>query len=153
MNLFGVILGASITLVLNLCVSKFLEKKKKLADPEKPAAFPEETWKVLTVKVGSGEWIGRFECVLSFISFCTGHPNIIIGWLAFKVAAKWEAWKNIVQMPDSLEDHSSLDWYTARRAIGSWLLSRFLIGTLGNIIAGAVGAYSVSWLCSVCATP
>jgi hypothetical protein len=60
------------------------------------------------------------------------------GWLAFKIAAKWEVWKNIHKFPDKFTDDPSniLDELRARNEIGSITLSRFLIGTLGNILVG-----------------
>lgn len=66
--------------------------------------------------------------------------EIIGGWLAFKVAAKWEVWKNIVQVPDSL-GKSPIEYLKARSALGSYILTRFLVGTLANVLVGLVAAH------------
>jgi uncharacterized membrane protein YeaQ/YmgE (transglycosylase-associated protein family) len=145
--------GILITIVLGLGVTPFIEKK--VPKLEKPDSIKDEDWGAITKRSGAGEWIGFFERILSFISFTVSEYAIFGGWLAFKLAAKWEVWKNIVQVPSNLEGISPLVWYQVRKAFGSWILSRFLLGTLMNALIGAIGAYSgrycceyFGWLCS-----
>lgn len=84
-----------------------------------------------------------------------GQYIMVGGWLAFKMAAKWESWKNIVQVPDNLDGVTPLNWFKAREALGSYMFARFLIGTLLNLLIGLVSAYVglhfyefVYWVCS-----
>ena len=57
---------------------------------------------------------------------------------------KWEAWKNIVQVPASLEKEgiSEAEYFGAKNSWASSVFDRFLIGSVLNIFIGFV-AYHV----------
>ena len=65
-----------------------------------------------------------------------GHVYFVIGWLAFKVASKWQVWSTVVKVPDSIKGVGEPELLTARRKWGANLLMRFWIGTLGNLLVG-----------------
>lgn len=131
------VVGAFVTVGLGTCVTLLLKCLVKA--PEKPPSVTDDQWTAITKRSGAGEWIGFFERLLFFSAFSFDQLQIIAAWLAFKLAAKWEAWKNIVQVPPSIDEIKPLAWYHVRRVLGSWLLSRFLLGTLMNIIVGGIG--------------
>jgi len=133
------VIGLATTVLLGFTVRSFI--KKVVAEPTCPEGLKEEDWKKIIERSPGGVWIGIFERIISLVSFWTAQYTILGAWLAFKVAAKWEVWKNIIQVPNNLEGVHPLKWYQARNAIGSWMLARFLIGTLINVIIGALGAY------------
>jgi hypothetical protein len=89
----------------------------------------------------AGDWIGFLERMLAFVAFWQDELTIVAGWFAFKLAAKWETWKNIVQFPDTLPGTDVVDYLRARNALGSWLLGRFLLGTALNVLIGFVAAF------------
>lgn len=134
-----IFVGVTVTLVLGCGVGALLDIL--VPCPVRPKTLKEEVWNALSQPVHTGKWIGLFERLVSLIAFWIPAYAILGGWLAFKVASKWETWKNIVQVPASLKGVSELAWYQGRIAYGSWLLSRFLIGTSLSILVGAVGAY------------
>ena len=109
--------------------------------PKKPEALEQKPWEDLTYKVPGGWRIGLLERLLFLAAFWAGNYTLIAGWLAFKVASKWETWKNIIHVPEKVENVSDLEWYIVRARLGSWILTRFWLGTLGNILIGLVSAY------------
>lgn len=134
--------------VVGMVIPKFIPK------PEKPDGLSDEQWKLFSNHKSYGGVIGFFERLLSFAAFTLNQYTIIAGWLAFKLAAKWEVWKNIVQVPEELEDFSPPALYQARQAFGSWLFSRFTTGTLINILVGLasvhLGQEAVRILAAIC---
>ncbi len=109
--------------------------------PNQPSFISTEIWKQIIKRESGGAIIGILERFLSLIAFWVGEYSIIAGWLAFKLASKWEVWKNIIQVPNSLDGVPALNWYAVRREIGSWILTRYLVGTLINILIGFVAGY------------
>lgn len=70
-----------------------------------------------------------------------------VSYLALKVATKWQSWTNIVRLADGdqpQDDIPRLRRLRARSYASSWLTTRFLVGTLGNLLAGFVG-YGAYW--------
>jgi hypothetical protein len=134
-----ILVGVVVTLVLGCGVGTIMDLL--IPRPDRPKALKEEVWNAMTQRVQTGKWIGLFERLVSLIAFWIPAYAILGGWLAFKVAAKWETWKNIVQVPASLKGVSELAWYQGRIAYGSWLFSRFLVGTSLSVLVGAIGAY------------
>lgn len=120
-----------------------------------------QQWRAMINRPGGGRWIGRAEVTFFYAALVAGAPQAIAVWLAFKVAAKWETWKNIVHWPERLpgepeqpsgkngEDDENLQpsaggdeydaalaasYVGARNLIGGWLHGRFVLGTILNII-------------------
>jgi hypothetical protein len=101
---------------------------------------PENAWK--TDVLSAGRSIGQLETVIFTLSIISGNPIFIGGWLAFKVAAKWENWAHVVRLPElKTIDLNSTD-FEYRAKFASWLHSRFLIGVLLNILVSVIGAWT-----------
>lgn len=83
--------------------------------------------------------LGRLERTFFFAVLWADHPVAIAAWLAFKVAAKWSAWNHITRMPERIGDGTLFQELDFRHAWGARVVSRFLIGTLYNVIAAIVG--------------
>jgi hypothetical protein len=147
--------GIGATIALGAGVGQLLEIT--VPKPTRPKSIKEKDWQLVFELHGVGGPIGFFERLLSLVAFWISQEYIlIVGWLAFKVAAKWEAWKNIRQIPTSLPGINPLAWFRIRNAFGSWVLSRYLVGTLVNILIGALGMYlgknsfvAIDWLRSL----
>lgn len=87
------------------------------------------------------------------------HPEAIGLWLAFKLASKWQSWQGIMRLPEvaSVDDQAtkpSLERTAARNRWSSWILSRWMLGNLANIVAAVIGlgaafaaASALPWLC------
>jgi hypothetical protein len=122
-NFIEAIVAIVITIVLGLSVRCIVEGA--VPKPIRPTPMDEETWNGITEPVQAGKWIGFFERLLLLMSFWTSQYTIVAGWFAFKVAAKWEAWANIIKLPATIDSIPELTWYRAKKQFGSWLLSRF----------------------------
>jgi hypothetical protein len=87
-------------------------------------------------------FLGFLETIVFFTAFYLKESAIIAaGWLTFKVAAKWASWQHVVKIPEKdFLSHDPLENIRVRNEWASWLLSRFLLGTLYNVICGLVGA-------------
>ena len=156
-----IIIAIAFTLIVGLFVGPFLDAKTKEAKPSAPAPIKEEDWNKVIDRASAGMWLGIFERLISLAAFWMSAPVIIAGWLAFKVASKWEVWRNVVQVPftlkvpdavknaDSSENVSQLAYLKARNRWGSWLLTRFLLGTLINILIGLVAYYVGQHWCEI----
>lgn len=94
--------------------------------------------------------MGSFERILIFFAVWIQEYEIIAGWFAFKVASKWKVWSNVIKVPESLPESkdniSILSYLKARRAWGARILSRFLIGTITNILIGFIVAYGIKYI-------
>jgi len=96
-------------------------------------------------------WIGALERAAFFLIlwfFDEEHIAALFAvWFAFKVAAKWEAWSNIAQIPSALpQPVDELEYLVARRRLAAKTYSTFVAGALINILA-AVFAKMVLKLC------
>jgi len=88
------------------------------------------------------KWLGIFE-ITFFYACLFFQPAGIGAWLVFKVAAKWESWTNIVKVPDKIksgeQELDEFEYLELRNKLATAVSQKFLIGTLGNILAAAVG--------------
>jgi len=91
-------------------------------------------------------WLGGLERALFFVGFFQGSPELVAGWLLFKVASKWESWQNIVRIPESLEGVDPIEFLRYRHTWGVKVMQSFLVGTLSNILAGIAGAVVTRWI-------
>ena len=91
-------------------------------------------------------WVGGLERVLFFVGFLQESPELVAGWLLFKVASKWESWQNIIRVPESLDGVDSFEFLRYRHAWGVKVMQRFLIGTLSNILAAIAGVAVTRWI-------
>jgi hypothetical protein len=85
-----------------------------------------------------GKVLGLLEVVLFYIAFTTHSAKIIVGWLAFKLVSKWLAWSLIVKTPEHIEGLDPMYYWSARNRVAAYNLQRWLIGTLANLVAGAL---------------
>ena len=110
---------------------------------------PKDAWK--DDILATGNIIGFLERTIYTLAIIVGHPVFIGGWLAFKVAAKWENWAHIVRLPELKSSDLNSTEFEHRAKFASWLHSRFLIGVLLNIVISIIGAWSylqfVNMLC------
>ncbi len=74
-----------------------------------------------------------------FISFWIGKPEIIAGWLVFKVGSKWENWTNIIKVPEKKKSDEGIHFLFVRHNWGTYIFTRFIVGTLSNIIISMIG--------------
>ena len=136
-----IILAATLTVALGCAVGQLLSLATSKSRPTPPTGVDQAVWnKILDWKNG-GLLIGLFERFLALASFWIPAHAILGAWLAFKLAAKWESWANVVKVPQTLPKVSDLDLFRARRQLGSHVLSRFLLGTLLNVLIGLVASY------------
>lgn len=137
----GVIIGVTIALALGPLISWLVDSSTKDITLPPPEGVTNDEWqKVIKIPSKSAIRLGVLERLLSLGAFWINAPEALVGWLAFKLGSKWEIWHNIVRIPESLEQTSSLSYFRARRAWGTWLLMRFLMGTLGSLLAGFLAA-------------
>src|SRR5262249_14402369 len=115
-----------------------LATKPMLPLPE-PSADRRNQWKILVKGDEGGTWLGHLERPFFFGAFWFDANVAVAGWLAFKVAFKWNAWTNVVAVPTELDGVDPIDFLIARRCWGSHKLMTFLLGTLANIVLGGLG--------------
>ncbi len=135
------VMGLSVALAFEPLVRWLVKRSTQAIDRRPPKGVTESEWKDATDMPTEepGIWIGRLERALSFIAFWVKEPIIVVGWLGFKVASKWQVWSSFIRVPGSLNGTRPLDYLRATRAVGSWMAMRFLIGTISNVLAGFVG--------------
>ena len=139
-------LGIILCTVIGMFNSKLIEL---FVDRKRHRNKMRDVWQRLIPEINDdknispGSYLGWFERILFFGSAYSSKYEIIGVWLAFKVASKWESWKNVVQVPDELPeqktDEDAIDWLQAKKAFGGWNMMRFQIGVILNIFIG-VGA-------------
>jgi hypothetical protein len=138
-----IIVGLLITVALGLLVPHVLAYAGKSISLDPPSGASDEQkreWKKLMKGNESGAVLGFLERLIFFAAFFAQAHIAVAAWLAFKVASKWNAWENVIAIPDKLEGIENLSFLVARRNWGSHVLMTFLIGTACNILAGLLGA-------------
>ncbi len=141
MELIGFIVAIAISYFLGPYISSLLDRATQDIQLVNPNGISEEDWKSFVRPEGrdeAGRWVGVFERVLAFFSFYSGAHAILGGWLALKVASKWQVWATVIKMPDKLENANAMSYLRARQRWGSWLHTRFLIGTILNVLVGFI---------------
>lgn len=89
--------------------------------------------------------LGFFERFFFFIILLSGHIVILAGWLAFKLASKWQVWSSILKHPESFNNGSDKMFeFRIRNSFGSMILQKWLLGVLLNLIASIV-----TWVCFI----
>lgn len=99
---------------------------------------------------GAGVWIGALERLVALLAAWQGQYELVAGWLAFKVAAKWESWSNTVSLPDTFPGLEPQQYLLARRAWGSVMFGRFVFATAANILLGFIAMPIGKWLSGFC---
>lgn len=138
-NIVPFFVSALVLYFLSKRVGDFIESK---TDHIRMSEDGAELW---TSPELAGETIGLMESALFFVVIIAGFPVAIGGWLVFKVAAKWETWSHIVRLPELYKDvELESEAFKLRHRFSSWLHSRFIIGTLANIMVAAITA-AIYW--------
>lgn len=145
--------GLLLALAARLPVEKLVKNVKSKMPIPPPSRELESKWKELTAdrdktnpdkEDDSGAILGDLERTLFYVAFWLGANEIIAGWFALKVAAKWEAWGTTGRLPDSLGSPiDEIDYLISRRRWASQRLMSFLIGTLANVLA-ALGSFIIA---------
>jgi hypothetical protein len=117
--------------------------------PKAPLGFDENLWKDNIVKRDTGSSIGLLERIVIVIAFCINQYEIVGFWFTFKLAAKWEVWKNIVRVPELMDKVSPQEWFAARSQLGGYIYTRFLMGTLANLLIGYVAVEIGKYVSSI----
>lgn len=138
--------GIAFTLILALLggiVVSWIFSASRLKLDTTPEGVPDELWNVLRTSGAEtqGKWLGVLERLISAVAGWTQSYELIAGWLAFKVASKWEVWSNVLRLPDSFPGVEPISYLKARRLWSSNLLMRFLIGSISNVLLGIAAAY------------
>ena len=138
-SLVQILVGLLATFLLGLTVKPLLKHaKKSMPLPPPNGALAAEWSRVVSGNEG-GRVLGHLERFLFFCAFFANADAVVAGWLAFKVASKWNAWTNVVSVPKDIAGVDPIGFLIARRSWASHLLMTFLIGTLANVIAGFLG--------------
>ena len=144
MEVLPVLIGAVLLWPVGLMIGRFINRVLTCDHVEAPSGIQADDWRAAVQGPGPGAaYIGRLESLLVYLAvlFARGDAALVVaGWFAFKVASKWELWSNVVKMPDSFDGATQLDSLRARRKLGYVMYDRFLVGTLLNILAGAIVA-------------
>ncbi len=146
MALIAETIGIALTLILvflggTMVSWIFSASRLKLQAP--PEGVPRELWDALLHSGAEtqGTWLGVLERLISAVAGWTHSYELIAGWLAFKVASKWEVWSNVLRLPETFPGVEPISYLRARRLWSSNLLMRFLIGSLSNVLLGLAAAY------------
>lgn len=137
----GIICTILLVLLGGIIVSWiFSASRLKLAPP--PQGVPDELWDALrhSGAEAQGHWLGMLERSISAVAGWTQTYELAAGWLAFKVASKWEVWSNVMKLPDAFPGIEPIPYLKARRLLSSNLLMRFLIGSASNVLLGFAAA-------------
>src|SRR5450759_5009275 len=128
-KLLGAALGLVATLLLGFGVKRAIGTVK--VEVPSPNGVDPKEWNSAMQPMGveTGMWLlGVLEQIIYFISLWVGAYLVIGGWLAFKLASKWQVWQHIVKFPiDKVPSIKPLEIFRVSNALGSRLLSKFLI--------------------------
>lgn len=112
----------------------------------KPERIPKDAWQLIVDSIeslladgSSAGWVvGSLERLLFVVAIQQDELFLVAGWLAFKVATKWQAWSGVFdtfklkQAP--LDDDTYNDFNICASRYFRWRVSqRFLVGNLLNI--------------------
>jgi len=136
--------GLVVSVLLSYLVVKRLVRAVDRSIPiTAPAGVDVTRWKRAT-SLDGGErnpaaWLGMMETALFFVCVWYAAYTLAAGFLAFKLASKWEVWQSILQVPDHLDNVDPLEYLAARNRWASSILQRWMVGTLGNVLCAFVG--------------
>jgi hypothetical protein len=108
--------------------------------PDRPSGLSDVLWKELRCGADGGLMFGLLERTLLFAAFVAAMVPLVAAWYAFKLASKWEVWRNIIRLPEKPDTVLRDDWHAFLHAFGSWVLQRFWIGTALNTLLALCAA-------------
>jgi len=145
----GILVGLLITVFLGHAVRPIRERIGAEYGPlTAPDKRLEKVWKEVSESRPGGKWIGAFERLMFFGSIWLNLWPIVVGWLAFKVAAYWSGAGKINALPQWLVDHPEWPYFSARLAWATRVVIFLLVGTGANIAIALLGVGVGKWLIS-----
>lgn len=140
MELIGIIICICLCYFSGKYIGLFIREETSVtSDLAPPEGADKHEWENLVSPKGdekAGRYLGFLERALCFVAFYQAAYVLIGGWLAFKVASKWQVSSNVISVHKTLEGVSEIGYLRARRLWGGNILMRFLIGTLSNVLFG-----------------
>ena len=133
------LIALGLVLVSGWPVGKMLDRLNPLKRAGKPEWITGEQWKHFEGQIRGGDWIGGLERTFFFVAILIEVPELVAGWLVFKVASKWDVWANVYQVPQKLTGVDDIDFLIFRANWGARTYQRFIVGMLGNILVAIVG--------------
>ena len=86
--------------------------------------------------------LGFLEVIFYYFAIYLNQPELIVAWLAFKVASKWNTWSTIGKVPEHLQDINGFDYLEAKNKVATVTLQRWFLGNLLNVFGGVVSVFS-----------
>lgn len=117
-----VLIGLLISYALGIGVRPLVRKVKNGIPLPPPREDLKDRWDLLVrdpESDKSGEFLGKLERLVFFIGFWIPVFEVVAGWLALKVASKWQVWSSIIAAPSKIDGIDDLDYVIARRRWGS----------------------------------
>jgi len=112
-----------------------------------PEGMPVEKWKALLELPetfgGLSLWLGLLERTTYYALFWLGAPELIIGWLLFKLGCYWGIWRRPIGAETPEADADATDRLLAQSQHGDALAKLSLLGTLGNLLVAVLGVLAV----------
>ena len=91
----------------------------------------------------AGKLLGSLERILFVAAIWHNALLLIPGWMAVKVATKWQVWSRILQKITPREENSDL--HTQLQRYVGWRVSqRFLLGNILNILLAGLIYFAVA---------
>jgi hypothetical protein len=129
------ILAFTFVSVFGLVIGPILDSlTSHLNNPAKFISKNREVWTELFTLPEGGWVVGILERIVYLLTFLIGQPGLILGWLAFKLGAQFQAWATIIKVPEKVKGVNDLEYLKARKMWGDRKYQRFLLGTALNIL-------------------
>jgi hypothetical protein len=141
-SLFGLFIGLGITVVAGEGVRWLLNHlESQFGEVVRPTSqeIDGEIWSDIVRPRHGGEWVGRVERLVLFVSFISGAIAIAVSWLALKLASNWQGANTMNAIPSGIRDSMQLDIWRARMHWASRSYVRFIVGTGANITIAFAG--------------
>ncbi|MDG9671061.1 hypothetical protein ONV78_25190 [Hahella sp. CR1] len=133
------LLGALITILLGRVTAYLVSRVGKEIRHSNQELSVNEDWRRFIGGNEGGYILGCLERILFYCVLWDDKPIVVGGWLAFKVASKWQVWANVISLPESIDGLSDIDLKVAKRIWGNELMATFLVGTLSNLVIALLG--------------
>ena len=152
-NPIPLFLATLLVFLLEIPVVMVLGSMDKSASVPTPRGVTKKAWLELVSSPGQpgASWLGRIERILFFAALLLSAPELVVGWLVFKVGSKWQVWQHVIRVPDRLGRSTTEDYFVSRNAWGALVFQRFLFGTGANIVAALLGVATFHLLSTWCA--
>ena len=147
------IVGLLVTIGIGVVVDMRINEMVAAFRRKTPPGVLAETWDELLnwpeTYGGAVHWLGLMER-LFLVLVGLRSWQLIVAWLLFKLGCYWGIWQNITRVRDLTPEKKTMDFMVAQSRRANVLTMTCLFGTLGNIFAALLGAFSMmlvgSWL-------